>query len=131
MFACCMNDTQQGPWAALFRIAERHATSDDQRRRAMNQGMTEPYEAIRLVTGILFGSIPLDDDEPEVDDADLLAALTLVDHMRADEDRVELELLNAARGRGMTWQSIAQGTGLNSAQAVQQRYNRLNARQGS
>lgn len=126
-----MTETPEGPWAALFRICERHAATDEQRKRAMNQAMTEPYEAIRLVTGLLFGSIPYDPDEPPVDDADLLATLTLIDLLRADEDRVELELLNAARERGMTWQSIAQGVGLNSAQAVQQRHSRLSARQGS
>jgi len=119
----------QGPWASLFRITERHATTDEQRRRALNRAMTEPFEAVRLVVGLQFGSIPLDPDEPEIDDDDLLAALTLIDQLRADEDQVELELLNAARSRGLTWQAIAEGIGMKSAQAVQQRHGRLSARQ--
>jgi hypothetical protein len=46
-------------------------------------------------------------------------------------DQLELGLLNAARGRELTWQAIAQGMGLNSAQAVKQRHDRLTERQPS
>ncbi len=38
---------------------------------------------------------------------------------------LESSLLMMARGRGMTWQEIAFGLGLGSAQAARQRYERL------
>ncbi|MEU4714240.1 hypothetical protein AB0F73_11390 [Micromonospora purpureochromogenes] len=37
-------------------------------------------------------------------------------------------LLTLARGRGMTWQAIAFGLGLGSAQAAKQRFERVSAR---
>ena len=60
--------------------------------------------------------------------ADLIAALTLVPHLRAEVDTMEAGLLTLARGRGLTWQQIAYGLGLGSAQAAKQRFERLSAR---
>jgi hypothetical protein len=66
--------------------------------------------------------------EAPVDDADLAAALTLVPRLRADVDALELGLLSMARGRGLTWQAIAFGLGLGTAQAARQRFERLAGR---
>ena len=89
----------------------------------------EPHEAVRLVLGLALGSVAAGAGEPSVDDEDLMAALTLMAHVRSEVDQLELGLLNAARGRELTWQAIARGMGLNSPQAVKQRHDRLTERQ--
>ena len=66
--------------------------------------------------------------EDLVDCEDLAAALTLVPHVRAELDESELGLLMMSRGRGLTWVQIAEALGLGSAQAAQQRHDRLAAR---
>jgi hypothetical protein len=106
--------------AALFRIAERHAATDEQRRR----------QAVRLVAFLLSGAARPEDGEPEVDQADITAALTLLPLVRGELDELETGLLQMARGRGMTWQEIAFGLGLGTQQAARQRYERLAARTG-
>ncbi|GAB2947982.1 DNA-binding protein [Nonomuraea fastidiosa] len=114
--------------ASLFRIAERHAATDEQRSRQVHPSALAPHEAVRLVTFLLSGAAQLDDGEPEVDRADITAALTLVPLVRGELDALEAGLLRMARGRGMTWQEIAYGLGLGTAQAARQRYERLAGR---
>jgi hypothetical protein len=87
--------------------------------------MIWPAEAVRLLVGLAAGSAVLDDGEDAVDAADLTAALTLMPRVRAEIDELEASLLMIARGRGMTWQELAFGLGLGSAQAARQRYDRL------
>ncbi|MFE6158333.1 DNA-binding protein [Streptomyces sp. NPDC056486] len=111
--------------AALFRIAERHATTLEQRRRQVHATIVNPHEAVRLVTFLMTGIADLAEDEPEVDHADITAALTLVPMARSEMDDVEAALLKMARGRGMTWPDIAFGLGLGTPQAARQRYERL------
>ncbi|GAA3549440.1 hypothetical protein GCM10022419_032240 [Nonomuraea rosea] len=111
--------------ASLFRIAERHAATDAQRRRQAHASMIGPQEALRLVSYLLSGAALLDEGEPEVDHADITAALSLVPQARGEMDELEAGLLQMARGRGMTWQSIAFGLGLGTPQAAKQRYERL------
>ncbi|HEY3504374.1 MAG TPA: DNA-binding protein [Actinocatenispora sp.] len=114
--------------AALFRIAERHAATDAQRQRQAHPSVLAPHEAVRLVTFLLGGAAERDADEPDVDRADITAALTLVPQARAELDEVETGLIDMARGRGMTWQDIAFGLGLGTPQAARQRHERLSAR---
>lgn len=111
--------------ASLFRIAERHAATDEQRRRQVHPGVIGPHEAVRLVAFLLSGAALPQDGEPEVDRADITAALSLVPRARAEMDELEAGLLQMARGRGMTWPEIAFGLGLRSPQAARQRYERL------
>ncbi|MEV4568619.1 DNA-binding protein [Nonomuraea sp. NPDC049419] len=111
--------------ASLFRIAERHAATDEQRLRQVHPSMLGPHEAVRLVTFLLSGAASVDDGEPAVDQADITAALSLVPLVRSEMDALEAGLLEMARGRGMTWQEIAFGLGLGTAQAARQRYERL------
>ena len=111
--------------ASLFRIAERHAATDAQRRRQIHPGVISPHEAVRLVAFLLSGAALPEDGEPEVDRADITAALSLVPRARAEMDELEAGLLEMARGRGMTWPEIAFGLGLGSPQAARQRYERL------
>ena len=111
--------------ASLFRIAERHAATDEQRRRQTHPSVLAPHEAVRLVSFLLSGAARPQDGEPEVDQADITAALSLVPRARGDMDELEAGLLEMARGRGMTWQEIAFGLGLGTPQAARQRYERL------
>jgi hypothetical protein len=67
----------------------------------------------------------------DLDEGGLLAALTLVPAARAEVDQVEAGLLFAARARGLSWPRIAQALGLASAQAAQQRYDRVSSRVGN
>ncbi|MCX4764123.1 DNA-binding protein [Streptomyces sp. NBC_01275] len=115
-------------YASLFRIAERHAATDEQRRRQVHPSLIGPHEAVRLVEFLLSGTAQQDDGEPEVDHADITAALSLVPLVRAEMDESEAGLLKMARGRGMTWQEIAFGLGLGTPQAARQRYERLAGR---
>ncbi|RKN40202.1 DNA-binding protein [Micromonospora endolithica] len=115
-------------FAALHRIAERHAGTDARRRRHTNPYLPDAYEAVALVTALAAGGAQAEPDEEPVDDADLVAALTLVPYLRADVDAMEAGLLTLARARGLTWQAIGYGLGLGSAQAAKQRHERLCAR---
>ncbi|MCC5574385.1 DNA-binding protein [Microtetraspora sp. AC03309] len=114
-------------YAALARIAERHAATRDQRDRQVHPQALGAHEAVRLVSFLAAGTAQ-HDDEPEVDQADITAALTLIPLVRAEMDQLEAALLLIARGRGLTWQEIAFGLGLGTAQAAQQRYERLAGR---
>ncbi|WP_369386894.1 DNA-binding protein [Streptomyces sp. CG1] len=118
----------QRVYASLFRIAERHAATDQQRRRQTHPSVLAPHEAVRLVTFLLSGAALREDGEPEVDQADITAALTLVPLVRAELDELEAGLLRMARGRDMTWPDIAFGLGLGTPQAARQRYERLASR---
>ncbi|MEU4643477.1 DNA-binding protein [Micromonospora sp. NPDC023814] len=112
---------------ALHRITERHAGTET-RRRHTNPYVPDTYEAVALVTALAAGGAEVEPGEERVDEADLVAALTLVPHLRAEVDAMEAGLLTLARGRGLTWQQIAYGLGLGSAQAAKQRFERLSAR---
>jgi hypothetical protein len=112
-------------YAALFRIHQRHANDPARRDRGRHPAMIGPAEAVRLLVGLAAGSIVAEDGEDAVDAADLTAALTLMPMVRAEVDQFEASLLMIARGQGMTWQQLAFGLGLGSAQAARQRYERL------
>jgi len=115
-------------YASLARITDRHAATGDQRLRQIHPTVLAPHEAIRLVSYLMSGTAQPEDDEPEVDHADITAALTLVPSARAQLDELEAALLLMARGRGVTWQEIAFGLGLGTPQAARQRHERLAAR---
>jgi hypothetical protein len=115
-------------YTALFRIQERHADSPARRDRGRHPAMIGPGEAVRLLVALAAGSAVAEDSEDDVDTADLTAALTLMPMVRAEVDQLEASLLLMARRRGMTWQELAFGLGLGSAQAARQRYGRLTLR---
>ncbi|MFC4017994.1 DNA-binding protein [Micromonospora sp. GCM10011542] len=115
---------------ALHRISERHARTDERRRRWAHPTVVDPWEAVALVTALAAGGAQREPGEEAVDAGDITAALTLLPHVRAELDALEAGLLTLARDRGLTWQSIAHGLGLGSAQAAQQRYERIIARSG-
>ena len=80
--------------------------------------MIGPGEAVRLLVMLAGGSAVVEDGEDAVDAADLTAALTLMPMVRTEVDQLEASLLMIARGQGMTWQELAFGLGLGSAQAA-------------
>ncbi|MFF4413668.1 DNA-binding protein [Streptosporangium sp. NPDC001559] len=116
---------------ALTHLVERHAGDAARRARQIHPDMPAPHEVVRLVAGLVGGSICLEAGEPVIDHDDLVAVLTLLPGIRADLESTELFLLTTARKRGMTWQDIAFSLGLNTAQAARQRYERLAARSES
>jgi len=118
----------QRVYASLMRVAERHGADDQQRRRQAHPTVLGPHEAVRLVSFLLSGAAKPTDGEPEVDHADITAALTLLPLVRGELDELETGLLQMARGRGMTWPEIAFGLGLGTPQAARQRYERLASR---
>jgi hypothetical protein len=111
--------------AALFRIAERHAATTEQRQRQMHPMLPAPHEAARLVSFLMSGAALPEPGEPEVDKADVVAALTLIPQARAELEQLEEGLIRMARGRGFTWQEVAFSLGLGTPQAARQRYERL------
>ncbi|GAA1431592.1 hypothetical protein GCM10009616_19060 [Microlunatus lacustris] len=114
--------------AALFALADRHAGTETARARVAGSVTLLPHEAVRLVELLAAGTARYADGDARVDRDDLLAALTLLPQVRAELDETELGLLAMARGRGLTWAQVADGLGLGSAQAAQQRHDRLATR---
>jgi hypothetical protein len=57
--------------------------------------------------------------------ADLLAALTVLRHLRDELASWEPELITAARRHGVSWASLAPALGVTSRQAAERRYLRL------
>lgn len=64
----------------------------------------------------------------DIDEAVLLAALALLPAARAEMDQVEAATLLTARSHGLSWPRISRAMGLASAQAAQQRFDRVTGR---
>ncbi len=94
------------------------------------QAGRQPPSAIDLVQHLLWRSNGPRRGAP-VERDDLRAALRLVAAARAEVDLLEAALLFTARSGGLTWGEVADGLGLRSPQAGQQRLERLLARSGS
>jgi glutathione S-transferase len=90
-------------------------------------GERQPPSAADLIHHVLWRANGGGRGAP-VDALDLSAGLTLVAAARAEMDALETALLFLARAEGMTWPQISQSLGLRSAQAAQQRLDRLTAR---
>jgi hypothetical protein len=86
----------------------------------------QPHDAVTLIRQALWrantdrGALELPDD--------LLAAIALLTAARAELDQLEAGLLFVARAEGLTWAEIARPLGLRTAQAAQQRHERVLAR---
>ena len=128
MVAMTNRASRASTYAGLFGIAERHAATPAARQRTVHPDVVAPYEAVRLVTMLVSGSLPLEQGEEPATIEDVAAALSLLGTVRAEVDEQELALLACARGRGMSWQQVADALGLRSPQAAQQRHERLVAR---
>jgi hypothetical protein len=83
----------------------------------------QPPSAVDLVQFALWRSRTGD-----VVEDDLVAALTLLPAARAEVDQLEAALLFTARAHGLSWPRVSRAMGLGSAQAAQQRYDRVTGR---
>jgi hypothetical protein len=83
----------------------------------------QPPSAVDLVQFALWRS-----QRGNVDEGTLLAALTLLPAARAELDQVEAAVLSTARTDGLSWPQISRAIGLGSAQAAQQRFDRVSGR---
>ena len=87
---------------------------------------SQPHDAVTLIRQALWRA-NTDRGALEVPD-DLLAALALLAAARAEVDQLEAGLLFVARAEGLTWAEVARPLGLRTAQAAQQRHERVLAR---
>lgn len=86
----------------------------------------QPHDAVTLIRQALWRA-NTDRDALEIPE-DLCAAIALLAAARGEVDQLEAGLLFVARAEGLTWAQIAEALGLRSAQAAQQRYERVAAR---
>ncbi|XAS72215.1 hypothetical protein VUN82_24610 [Micrococcaceae bacterium Sec5.1] len=93
---------------------------------------SQPPAAMDLIQHVLWRSRGSDQGADAnlapVEASDLRGALALVAAARGEMDAVETALLFLARAEGLTWPQIAESLGLRSAQAAQQRLDRLSDR---
>jgi hypothetical protein len=78
---------------------------------------SDPVEQYRAAAAVVAAASPTVDD--------VMDALGRLAHVRNDIDRVERELISAARDLHVTWPDIAAALGLASRQAAEQRWLRL------
>lgn len=90
----------------------------------------QPPTAMDLIQHVLW-RFRSQEGDPALDSSDLRAALALIPAARGEMDAVETALLFLARAEGLTWPQIAESLGLRSAQAAQQRLDRLSDRPGT
>ena len=83
----------------------------------------QPPSAVDLIQFALWR-----DRSGAVDEEHLMAALTLLAAARAEFDQMEAALLFTARAHGLSWAQISHALGLRSAQAAQQRFDRVSGR---
>ncbi|GAA1420720.1 DNA-binding protein [Catellatospora coxensis] len=88
----------------------------------------QPHDAVTLVRQALW-RVGTDRGALELPE-DLLAAITLLSAARSELDQLEAGVLFTARAEGLTWAQIAEALGLRSAQAAQQRHERVLTRLG-
>jgi hypothetical protein len=87
---------------------------------------SQPPSAVDLIRFTVWRA-----DTAVLDEAELLAALTLLPAARAEVDQAEAALLFAVRAHGLSWPRISRAMGLGSAQAAQQRFDRVTGRAGN
>lgn len=90
-----------------------------------NASLERPSAVELLETFVHWAAQDPDDDQRDA----ALAALSLLPAARAEVDALESGVLFAAKATGLTWAQMAAPMGLGSAQASQQRLERLLARQ--
>jgi hypothetical protein len=82
-------------------------------------------EALALVHVVLAEVSDTPTGEPAIAPADLLAALTVLRHLREQLSAWEPQLITAARRLGVSWAGLAPALGVTSRQAAERRYLRL------
>jgi hypothetical protein len=84
---------------------------------------SEPPPAAELIRFALWRA-----GRDDLSEQALLAALALLPAARAETDQIEAALLLTARSSGLPWPRISRAMGLASAQAAQQRFERVTGR---
>lgn len=84
-------------------------------------------EALAMVQAVrtASGGTATTGTEPAIGPADLLAALTVLRHLRDELASWEPQLITAARDQGVSWADLAPALGVTSRQAAERRYLRL------
>jgi len=88
----------------------------------------QPHDAVTLIRQALWRA-NTDRSALELPE-DLLAAIALLAAGRSELDQLEAGLLFVARAEGLTWSQIAEALGVRTAQAAQQRHDRVVTRLG-
>jgi hypothetical protein len=83
----------------------------------------QPHDAVTLIRDALWRA-NTDRSTLEIPD-DLCATITLLAAARSEIDQLEAGALFVARAEGLTWAQIAEALGSRTAQAGQQRYERV------
>lgn len=104
-------------------------------RRELDEVPTTPSamaEAVTLVHAVLAAARQAHNEEPDPDvtPEQLLAALTVLRHLREQLTSWEPDLITAARRLGVSWASLAPALGVTSRQAAERRYLRLRPSDG-
>ena len=100
----------------------------EERLRARYNAGRDYLIPTRVMNAVRSAAHGIDNDgtDPEdVEAADTLAALTLLDIARADLDALERDLTEQARERGASWQEVADHLGLEKRQSAESRFLRL------
>jgi hypothetical protein len=117
--------------AARRHLASRFASGRDRLRREtygipMADAEAEAIGAV--IAAAAAGGSPTTVDSVDIEGRDLAAALVLVQAAQLDLDRIEAELLDAARDSGVIWEAVAAIIDFPCAQAALNRHRRLMAR---
>jgi len=88
-------------------------------------GLVTGQHALEAVLRAVNGFAPYGEEPREVPADEVLAALTQVAEARERLDRMELQLIGAARERGASWQKVADSLGLEKRQSAEGRALRL------
>ena len=122
----------------------RHATTDqdaaDRERHARARLLAGGADSLPRPPWLATGQPPADIDlarhllwrcntrPHDVAPEDVQAGLSLLSAVRSEVDQIEAALLFTARAEGMTWAKVAEGLGLRTGQAAQQRCERVLSR---
>jgi hypothetical protein len=91
----------------------------------MDEERYDAAEALERVHAVLAGVSGEQADATTIAPTDLLAALTVLRHLREDLATWEPRLIAAARELGVSWAGLAPALGVTSRQAAERRYLRL------
>jgi hypothetical protein len=107
----------------------RSGQDDASRRQPARLGGTASpaIEALAMVQAVraASGGTATTGTEPAIGPADLLAALTVLRHLRDELASWEPQLITAARDQDVSWADLAPALGVTSRQAAERRYLRL------
>jgi hypothetical protein len=111
--------TQQRITAAYQRLIDRFGTAGEKSAQNRRAPLERPTEAALINRAVD------DAKNPSAGTTDLRAALELAGLDQRNAETREINVIARLRERGVSWREIAHHRGLQTAQAAQQRYERL------